>query len=584
MKWGFRQVWAADFEFAALPGERPVPVCGVFRELISNTTIRLWRDELCGRRLPPFSTGPDTLFVAYYASAEVGCLLELGWPVPERILDLFAEFRCRTNGTWTPCGAGLVGALVYFNLGGMDAVEKDSMRQLVLRGGPWNASERSAILEYCESDVDSLAKLLPIMQPGIDLPRALLRGRYMAAAARMERTGVPVDTELLARLTGSWGAIKDQLITEVDAAYGVFEGRVFKHDAFAAYLAQQQIPWPQLPSGRLDLKDDTFRTAAKAYPQIAPLHELRSSLSQLRLTELAVGHDGRNRTLLSAFRAATGRNAPSSTGFIFGPSVWLRGLIRPPPGRAIAYVDWSQQEFGIAAALSGDANMIEAYTSGDPYLAFAKRAGAVPADGTKHTHGPQRELYKTCALAVQFGMEAASLAQRIGRSELEARHLLRDHREVFRTFWKWSDAAAARFNLVGQLDTVFGWALRNGSDKSDRTARNFPMQGNGAELMRVAACLMTEAAIQVCAPVHDAFLVEADHGQIVDVVQAVQAHMATASRAVLSGFELRSDAKVVSHPERYADARGARMFEVVISALMQQHPEMPCAPVQQNCA
>jgi hypothetical protein len=67
--------------------------------------------------------------------------------------------------------------------------------------------------------------------------------------------------------------------------------------------------------------------------------------------DLAVGHDGRNRCLLSAFRSLTGRNQPSNARFIFGPSCWLRGLIRPEPGRAIAYVDWSQQEFGVAAAL-----------------------------------------------------------------------------------------------------------------------------------------------------------------------------------------------------------------------------------------
>ena len=43
--------------------------------------------------------------------------------------------------------------------------------------------------------------------------------------------------------------------------------------------------------------------------------------------------------------------------------------------RAVAYVDWSQQEFGIAASLSGDAAMMEAYRSGDPYLTFGKQAG-----------------------------------------------------------------------------------------------------------------------------------------------------------------------------------------------------------------
>ena len=73
---------------------------------------------------------------------------------------------------------------------------------------------------------------------------------------------------------------------------------------------------------------------ARAYPIVAPLRELRVALSQMRLSDLRVGKDGRNRAMLSAFRARTGRNQPSNTKFIFGPSVWLRGLIKPPPGLA----------------------------------------------------------------------------------------------------------------------------------------------------------------------------------------------------------------------------------------------------------
>jgi hypothetical protein len=94
------------------------------------------------------------------------------------------------------------------------------------------------------------------------------------------------------------------------------------------------------------------------HPAIAPLRELRVSLSQLRLNDLTIGSDGRNRCLLSAFKARTGRNQPSNSQFIFGPAVWLRGLIKPEPKFALAYVDFSQQEFGIAAALSGDAAML----------------------------------------------------------------------------------------------------------------------------------------------------------------------------------------------------------------------------------
>jgi len=58
-----------------------------------------------------------------------------------------------------------------------------------------------------------------------------------------------------------------------------------------------------------------------------------------------------------------------------------------------------QQEFGIAAALSRDPNMMAAYASGDPYLAFAKQCGAAPADATKQSHKAVREQFKACVLA-----------------------------------------------------------------------------------------------------------------------------------------------------------------------------------------
>ena len=43
-----------------------------------------------------------------------------------------------------------------------------------------------------------------------------------------------------------------------------------------------------------------------------------------------------NRCALMPFRSITGRNYPPSSEFIFGPSTWLRSLIKPEPGRAIA--------------------------------------------------------------------------------------------------------------------------------------------------------------------------------------------------------------------------------------------------------
>ncbi len=582
----FKEIWLVDFEFIGKPGERQDPVCLVARELLSGRKLRIGWDELKQMKVPPYSIGPDSLFVAYYASAEMGCHLSLGWPLPENVLDLYAEFRNLTNGLPTLCGNGLLGAMAHFGLPCMEAAEKDSMRDLILSGGPWTPAEKESILDYCESDVSALAKLFDRMESILDLPRALLRGRYMKAVAHIEFNGIPIDMDMLSRLSRRWEFIQDDLISSIDARYGIYEGRTFKMAKFQEWLIRNKIPWPRLESGTLDLQDDTFREMARIHPAVTPLRELRVALSQMRLSALAVGRDGRNRCLISAFRSRTGRNQPSNSQFAFGPAVWLRGLIRSEFGFGIAYADWSQQEFGIAAALSADPNMIEAYQSGDPYLTFAKQAGAVPPDATKKTHGPQRDLFKACALAVQYGMGADSLARRIGQPVIVARDLLRLHQTTYKKFWAWSNGAVDHALLKGSLWTVFGWTIHTGMDPNPRSLANFLMQANGAEMLRLACCLAVERGIKVCAPVHDALLIEAPLDELDGIVAATQTAMSDASAAVLSGFRLRSDAKIVRYPDRYMDERGTVMWDTVQSILDACEPIEPvqertpaCSPV-----
>jgi DNA polymerase-1 len=137
------------------------------------------------------------------------------------------------------------------------------------------------------------------------------------------------------------------------------------------------------------------------------------------------------------------------------------------------------------------------------------------------------------------------------------------HRETFRTFWAWSDRIQDEAMLSGRLRTVFGWTVHAGPDANPRGMRNFPMQANGAEMLRLACCLATERGITVCAPVHDALLVEGAADGIADTVAQTQAAMREASELVLPGFPLRTEAKIVRWPDRYADPRGLQMWETV---------------------
>jgi DNA polymerase I-like protein with 3'-5' exonuclease and polymerase domains len=421
------------------------------------------------------------------------------------------------------------------------------------------------LLDYCESDVIALAKLLPAMLPRMDLPRAITRrGRYLGAVARMEWDGVPIDVNTLSDLRDRWKPIRDRLIESVDSQFGVFEGRTFKADRWAEWVAKQKIPWPRLESGRLALDDSTFKEMARVHRDVALMRELRVSLSGLKVEKLAVGADGRNRAMLSPFGARSSRNTPSNAKYIFGPSTWLRGLIKPAPGRAVAYVDWCQQEFGIGAALSGDRAMMEAYQSGDSYLAFGKQAGRIPLDGTKETHAGERGLFKTCVLGVQYGMEADTLARRIERPVSYARDLLRLHRETYPDFWRWSDGALDYGMLHNEISTVFGWVLHVVPDTNPRSIRNFPCQANGAEMLRLACCLASERGLPIIAPIHDAIMIEASAESIYEVATDVRQVMEEASAIVLGGIRLRSDVKIVRHPDRYMDERGVGFWNRIM--------------------
>jgi DNA polymerase I len=515
----------------------------------------------------PFDVGHDTLFVAYFASAELGCFLELGWPLPDNVLDLYVEHRVETNGEKTPCGDGLVGALAMRGLSHIDAGEKDTMRTLICTQQHWTNEEQKKILDYCASDVEGLAALLPKMSPRIDLPRSLLRGRYMKAVAHMERTGIPIDTAIYRRLVDGWDTIKIGLIDSVNKEFDVYEGTTFKAERFARLLLNRQIPWPKYPNGTLKLDDDTFRDQVRRWPELQPLHELRVTLSGMRLTGLEVGTDGRNRCLLSPFKAVTGRNQPSNTKFAFGPARWLRSLIKPTEASGLAYIDFASQEIGIAAALSGDERMAEGYMQGDPYLAFAKAARLAPPDATKATHKPIRERCKSVVLGTNYGMGPEALAMQAGITPTEAKELLRLHKEAYKPFWQWMDDTVSSAMLTNEMSTVFGWRRRVGREPNARSLMNFPMQGNGSEMLRIAAIAATEAGIEVCAPIHDAFLIASPLDRLNDDVAKMREFMAKSGEAMTGGLRIRTDAEVVKFPNRYSDERGKAMWGRVIGLL-----------------
>lgn len=598
----FRGLGVLDTEFQSLPGCRPKPVSFHYLDVRTGIETSGFLGDFGDT--PPYATDGSTLVIGYYASAELGFTRALKWPDPDPLLCAYIEFRALTNGLKLEHGAGLIGAAAHYHID--YPADKGAMVALIHRGPPYSDEEERKIRYYCGVDVRTTWRVVQAMYPKIDIVRALYRGLHPPVAATMEWHGLPMDTANLFRMRRSWTAVQDRLITNLHNRYhGIYRDHSFIEAGFRSRLADWGIPWPRLESGHLCLDDKVFREISKVYPTIiGPLREVRHAMSQLRLEDLAVSpEDGRNRTLTSYYRARSTRSQPSNSKSIFGTSVWLRGLIKPGPGRGLAVCDYSQQEFGTVAALSGDKAMMRAYSTGDSYLGFAIEAGAVsasavqrylerrraelPADDDDNRVYPVRELYKPVVLSITYGRGELSLARTLDLQPIQARVLIEKSHTAFPDYWAWNEAKV-RYALLNRIThTVMGFPLHLPPDSVEdvkgqggvvrpkvispnaRFLGNFQAQGNAAEMTRLAARLAYERGVQILLTMHDAIAAESSIAELADTRRQVEACMVEASRIILGGFELRVDSKLIAYPARYSDKRGVEMWGAVMRLLDQ---------------
>ena len=73
---------------------------------------------------------------------------------------------------------------------------------------------------------------------------------------------------------------------------------------------------------------------------------------------------------------------------------------------------------------------------------------------------------------------------------------------------------------------MFRWYLHVEGYANPRSLRNFPVQGNGAEMLRLACIEAVNQGVRVCGPIHDALLVEAPLNELDEVVARTRAAMA----------------------------------------------------------
>jgi DNA polymerase I len=511
----YSQVWAVDTEYRQTPEGLPHVVCIVMREVFGRLPALYLFEHEFQKECPVDFNRSDVLFASYAAPAELGSFLQIGWPVPRNILDLWAEARMNANYIGQRSRVNLLATLAHYGIDSMDYVEKEEMRALIMGKTSYTPEEQKQILEYCDKDVLAILELLPFMLPEIPglvdaiktgdrktgWVQALFRGRYQVAITHIDREGVPIDVKMHDRIMTVRPQIRQRLIDETNAKYDVYTGDTFTLAKFTAYLNRQGIWWPQTRTGLPKTDEATFEMMRDSHPELDDLYHARKSIKELNASTLTIFADGRSRAFLNPFASNTGRNQPSKYGdkgrFIFGFSKWFRSLIQAKPGEALAYIDYVAQEVCVAAGRSRDPNMIATYNSGsDVYIEFAKTMGLVPEDATKKSHPDERAKCKICFLAVLYGRGAKSVARALKIPLVEAEDILAHHHDYYPTYWKWTEEATIFAPQRGRIFTPAGWMMKidtsmEGQKKSSgkihsnyRTLLNWPIQSTGGDMLR----------------------------------------------------------------------------------------------------
>jgi DNA polymerase I-like protein with 3'-5' exonuclease and polymerase domains len=167
------------------------------------------------------------------------------------------------------------------------------------------------------------------------------------------------------------------------------------------------------------------------------------------------------------------------------------------------------------------------------------------------------------ALAVQYGMGHASLAQRRDVPNSQAKRLIAQHREAYPAYWTWRQSVIDTVLCGGSVSTAFGWRRLTRLKDSPNSIGNFLVQSSGAEIMRLVIIALEESGRRVIAPIHDGFLVEmAEDGWTIELPQILE-KFRLASLAVAPEIEIRTEVDLILPGRHYCDERGNEMWRLV---------------------
>jgi DNA polymerase-1 len=508
--------------------------------------------------LAPILEDPARPKVAHNAKYDMAVLRLAGIELRGLAFDtMLAEFLIDPSGR-----LGLK-ALARSRLG----VEMTEIGALIGTGKNQITMERVPIADaapYAAADADITLRLMQLQVPELD--ELGLRGLLdsvdlplVPVLIDMELAGVLLDTDLLGGMSARLAA----RLAEIEAEIYKLVGRPFNINSPAqlgeVLFGELKLRAPggrKTATGKVSVAADVLESMRGDHAVIDLVLEHRQ-LSKIKgtyldaLPRLINPRTGRVHTSFNQTGAVSGRLASQDPNLQNIPirtelGREVRQAFIVPKGWRLIAADYSQVELRIAAHLTRDPGLIEAFTAGeDIHRATAARVFGIPPEAVT---ADQRSFAKRVVFGLLYGMGTQSLAQQTGTTMKEAQAFVDAYFAAFPNIKGYLDDTKRRAREIGYVETLLGRRryfpvlasetrdsrTRVMQAAAEREAINHPMQGSAADIIKFAMIRIHAALAaggyraRLLLQVHDELILEAPKTEVEAVEGLVKVEMEAA--------------------------------------------------------
>jgi DNA polymerase-1 len=319
---------------------------------------------------------------------------------------------------------------------------------------------------------------------------------------RMEWEGVKIDTAMLADISGVLESEIALVVRRILAEAGTEFNLDSPKQLSEVLFEKMGLPAKKRTKTGFSTDVRVLEDLSEEHPIAAKILEYRS-LQKLKSTyvdalpTMVNAKTGRVHTSFNQSVAATGRLSSTNPNLQNIPIRTEAGrqirkaFVPGEPARKLLSADYSQIELRIAAELSGDETMREAFQSGDD----VHRATARVIFGIDDVSKEQRRKAKEVNFGVLYGIQAFGLAQRLDVSQSEAKLLIEQYKQKYPKIFQYTERVLESARSLGYVETLTGrrryfpeihsknFSIRNAAE---RAAVNTPIQGTAADMIKLA--------------------------------------------------------------------------------------------------